>query len=288
MKRYLIVLGFTALVFVGCNNGQKADYAATESIADTAYNGNLQEKIVKTADMQFRVKDVQRAKEDIGKAVKQQGGVVVEASISSQIENTEKVKYSLDSLKEITAYRKQGLIVAKVPAEKLDEFTNQMSAMAVFVDNQSLKMDDRSLSYLANKLKVGNRQEAISQIKKTASKTGTNVESSLYIKDDYIDKKIDNLNIDNMVKYSTITLSFYQDNTVKTLIVPNDNLYDYRPGFFNRLWLNIVDGWAYFKEFVLFLSKLWLFYVVGAVVYFVIRYYTKKRKSKMILPPPNN
>src|SRR5690606_8625059 len=103
-----------------------------------------------------------------------------------------------------------------------------------------------------------------------------------------VDRKIENITIDNQVKYSNITLSFYQDNTIKTLIVSNDNIYDYKPGFFRRLGLNLIDGWAYFKEFVLFLSKLWLFYVVGAVAYFVIRHYTKKQKNTTMLPPPPN
>lgn len=292
MKRHFAIVAMAVILFAGCSSEYKAestDYAATDTIAAEAIsNGELVEKMTKTADMRFRVKDVQHTKEELSSIIKKQGGLVMEFNINSSIQNSAKVKFSTDSLKEITSYRKEGYLVARVPSEKLDDFTNQIAGMAVFVDNQSLKMEDRSLAYLSNKLKAENRQEAVAQIKKVGAKKGTNVESSLYIKDDYVDRKIENIGIDNQVKFSTITLNFYQDNTIKTMIVANDNLYDYKPSFFRRLALNIVDGWMYFKEFILFLSRLWLFFVAGAVVYFIIRYYTKKQSNKTMLPPPSN
>ncbi|MNY35233.1 hypothetical protein D3C86_1696260 [compost metagenome] len=151
--------------------------------------------------------------------------------------------------------------------------------MAVFVDHQSMKLDDQSISYLANKLKNQNRVEAVAQLNKHANKKSNNVETALNLKDDYIDKKIENLNIDSRVKYSDITLSFYQDNTVKKLVVGNDNLSDYRPGFFRRLGLNIQNGWVIFKEFILILSNLWMLIVLLLAGYFAFRYYRKRRKT---------
>lgn len=292
MKTHFAIIALAAIVFAGCNAENKAesvDYAATDTIAaDAISNGELVEKMTKTADMRFRVADVQRTKEDLGNTIRKQGGLVMEFSINSNIQNSEKVKFSADSLKEITSYRKEGYMVARVPSEKLDEFTNQIAGIAVFVDHQSLKMQDKSFDYLENKLKSENRQEAVAQIKKVATKKSSNVGSSLIIKDDYVDKKIENLNIDKQVKYSTITLSFYQNNTIKTMIVANDNIYDYKPDFFRRLGLNLVDGWMYFKELILFLSRLWMFVLAGVIAFFVIRYYTRKQSNKSFLPPPSN
>jgi hypothetical protein len=106
------------------------------------------------------------------------------------------------------------------------------------------------------------------------------VESSLNIKDDYVDKKIENMQIDSRVKFSTITLNFYQDNTVKTMIVANDNLYDYRPAFVSRLWLGIVNGWTIFKEIIIAISNLWMLILVGFGVFFIARYFIRKNKIK--------
>lgn len=281
MKRYLFCAAI-AIVMFGCNS-EKKEYASSESLnkveaIDSTSDTTATPKIIKTADMRFRVRDVQQTKEQLSATIKAQGGTVAEFAINSTIQETDKVKYTTDSLKEITSYRKEGVLVAKIPSEKLDDFTNMVAKIAVFVDNQAMKMDDQSIAYLANRLKAQNRAEALKTIDQTAKRKANNVETSLYIKDDYVDKKIENMNIDNRVKFSTITLNFYQDNTVKTLIVGNDNLYDYRPGFFQRLGLNLIDGWVYFKEFILAISHLWMLVVFGLVVFFGIRYYLRSKK----------
>jgi len=284
MKRNIIAIAIVLTIF-GCQKSNEkyasADAVDTQELSRETADSTVAEKIVKTADMRFRVKDVQNTKEQLSKTIKAEGGTVAEFSIESTIQETDRVKQSTDSLKEITSYRTQGYLVAKVPSDKLDEFTNTIAKMAVFVDNQSMKMDDQSIAYLANKLKAQNRVDAIEKINKVASKKSANVESSLYIKDDYVDKRIENMQIDSRVKFSTITLNFYQDNTVKTMIVANDNLYDYRPAFINRLWLGIVNGWTIFKEIIIAISNLWMLILIGIAVFFTIKYFIRKNKLAM-------
>ncbi|QNR83720.1 DUF4349 domain-containing protein [Pedobacter riviphilus] len=283
MKRNIIAIAIVLTIF-GCQKSNEK-YASSEAIVANELrvptDSTSTAKIIKTADMRFRVKNVQNTKEQLSKAIKAEGGTVAEFSIESTIQETDKVKQSTDSLKEITSYRTQGYLVAKVPSEKLDEFTNTIAKMAVFVDNQSMKMDDQSIAYLSNKLKAQNRVDAIEKINKVASKKSANVESSLYIKDDYVDKRIENMQIDSRVKFSTITLNFYQDNTIKTMIVANDNLYDYRPAFMNRLWLGIVNGWTIFKEIIIAISNLWMLILVGIAIFFTIKYFIRKNKLAM-------
>lgn len=278
MKKYLIYCVFAIAAF-GCNK-EKSYESATADVTEANLESTdtlLTEKIIKTADMRFRVKDVQQTKEKLSSAIKAEGGTVAEFSIQSNVQKTEKVRYSTDSLLELTAYRTDGYITAKVPSDKLDEFTNKIAGMAVFIDQQSMKLDDQSIAYLANQLKNRNRVEAVAQLNKHASKKSNNVETSLLLKDDYVDKKIENLIIDNKVKYSNITLNFYQDNTVKRIVVENDNLSDYRPGFFKRLLLSIDSGWTIFKEFLLILTNLWVLFALGTAGYLIFKYYRRKK-----------
>jgi len=288
MKRNIIAIAIV-LAFFGCQN-EKKDYASTSTAESTdtiAPDSSATPKIIKTADMRFRVKDVQQTKEQLSKALKAEGGTIAEFSIESSIQEMDKVKQSTDSLREITAYRTEGYLVAKIPSDKLDDFTNKIAKMAVFVNSSSMKMDDQSISYLANQLKAQNRVEAIDKINKVATRKSANIESSLNIKDDFIDRKIENMRIDQSVKYSTISLNFYQDNTVKTLIVANDNLYDYRPGFANRLWLSLVNGWTIFKEIILAIANLWLVILVGISSFLLIRYFVRKNKLAMEMATKN-
>ncbi|KIO76304.1 hypothetical protein TH53_15755 [Pedobacter lusitanus] len=279
MKKYLIY-GILSLTALGCSSDKKshayntADQQQGVMTSDTA----VAEKIVKTADMKFRVKDVQSAKEKLGSILRAEGGTIAEFNTHSQIRQSEKVKYSTDSLLELTSYRVEGLIVAKIPSEKLDDFTNQVAAMALFIDDQSLKQDDQSITYLSNQLKNKNKQEAVAQLNNAApGKKISAAEKSLAIKDEYVDHKISNLLTDRNVRYSTITLNFYQDNSIKKMIVVNDELSDYRPDFFKRFWLSFENGWSVFKEFILILANLWALILVAVAGYFVFRYYRRKK-----------
>lgn len=276
MNKYLIYCVF-AMVAFGCNSekrsGESADMTSENlESADTT----LIEKIIKTADMRFRVKDVQQTKEKLGSSIKSEGGTLTEFSIQSNIQRSEKVRYSADSLLELTSYRTEGYITAKVPSDKLDEFTNKVAKLAVFIDQQSLKLDDQGIAYLANQLKNQNRIEAVQQLNKHANKKSNNVETALILKDDYVDKKVENLLIDSKVKYSNITLNFYQDNTVKRMIVENDTLSDFRPAFYKRFWLSIQTGWSMFTELILALANLWVFLVLAFLAYLGYKQYRKK------------
>ncbi|SMC70099.1 DUF4349 domain-containing protein [Pedobacter nyackensis] len=285
MKKYLIYCVFTIAAF-GCNKGEHTGSSA--ELLEKIENGDtiMESKIIKTADMKFRVKDVQSTKEKISVLLKAEGGAIGEVSINSNIQNTEKVKYSTDSLLELTAYRTEGVIVARVPSERLDDFTNQVARMAVFVDQQSLKFDDQSLSYLTSELKSINRAEAVALIEKKAGKkkeviASKDVSKSLALKDEYVDQKMKNMSIDSRVQYSDVTLNFYQDHTVKQIVVGNDNLSDYRPPFFQRVVINLQSGWFIFKEFILFLLNIWSILLLIAVGYFAFRYYRKQRKAQL-------
>ena len=280
MKKYLIYCVLAIAAF-GCN-GEKKEALATADTTEANLENNdtlLTEKIIKTADMRFRVKDVQSSKEKLMGIIRNMGGSLSEFSIQSNVQRMEKVKYSADSLLELTAYTTEGTLVAKVPSDKLDDFTNQVVRLSVFVDQQSLKMDDQSIAYLANKLKNVNRVEAVEQLNKHASKKSNNVETALLLKDDYVDKKIENLLIDNKVKYSNITLNFYQDNTVRKQLVANDNLYDYRPGFGNRIVLNLQNGWVIFVETILVLTNLWVLILLAVAGFYLFKRYKRQGLS---------
>jgi len=288
MKRNIIAVAIILTIF-GCNSKKEGYVTESASEAKEMQTSDtvVADKIIKTADMRFRVKDVQNTKEKLSQIIRSEGGTVAEFSINSTIQETDKFKLTADSSKEITSYRTDGVLVAKIPAEGLDEFTNAIAKMAVFVDNSSLKLDDQSINYLANKLKGQNRIDASKQIGKIPRKKADNITTSMNLSEESIDRKIDNMNIDAKVKFSTITLNFYQDNTVKTMIVANDNLYDYRPAFGNRLWLNVINGWTIFKEIILALANLWMLVIVGIVAFFTIRYFVRKNKVAMELATRN-
>ena len=282
MKKHSILF-LLLLAFYGCSNNRSSSTDTAGSTQELAAEDSLMsEKIIKTADMKFRVKDVQKTKENLGEAIKAEGGTLANFSIQSQVQQSEKVSYSADSLLELTSYRTEGSITANIPTDKLDDFTNKVAKMAMFVDQQSLSMDDQSITYLANKLKNQNRTAAVQQLDKNADKKSNSVKTAVDLKDRAIDNKINNMLIDSKVNYSTITLNFYQDNTVQKLVVGNDRLQDYRPSFFKRLWLNVQNGWVIFMEVILAIANLWMLILILVIGYLAFKHFRKVKTTPSI------
>ena len=280
MKRNIMAIAMVVVLF-GCNSEKKdeaADISILKSEVDQADSSSTA-KIIKTADIRFRVKDAWKTKREISARIKQYGGTLVEAAVENRIQEQDKVKYSADSLSEITLYNTEGRITAKIPAENLDQFTDDIVAHADFVDQQSLLFDDQSIDYLANKAKARNRSEAVTSISKNDVKEKNVISKTLELKDAYVDKQTSNFQIDSKVKSSTVTLSFYQGNTIKKIMIANDNLGDYRPGFLKRLSLSLLNGWFILTEFLLILANIWTLIVLALVIYFGIIYYKKTRPA---------
>ena len=280
MKRNIMAIAMVVVLF-GCNSEKKdeaADISILKSEVDQADSSSTA-KIIKTADIRFRVKDAWKTKREISARIKQYGGTLVEAAVENRIQQQDKVKYSADSLSEITLYNTEGRITAKIPAENLDQFTDDIVAHADFVDQQSLLFDDQSIDYLANKAKARNRSEAVTSIGKNDVKEKNVISKTLELKDAYVDKQTSNFQIDSKVKSSTVTLSFYQGNTIKKIMIANDNLGDYRPGFLKRLSLSLLNGWFILTEFLLILANIWTLIVLALVIYFGIIYYKKTRPA---------
>lgn len=289
MKRNIIAFAIAIALF-GCNSSPSAKMdkeisserqnesdIVTDKTADTA---SIASKIIKTADIKFRVQNAWKTKTQISNELRVCGGTLVESYIQSNVAQKEYSKYSADSLLEISAYNTIGAVTVKVPSENLDKFVDAVISYADFVDHQSIKFDDQSINYLVNKMKAQNRTAASNAMEKIVTKKKEEqVEKTLSLRDNVVDQKAANLSVDNQVKFSTITLNFYQENTIKKAIIANNNLTDYRPDFFKRLGLNLLNGWRAFTEIILVLANIWILLLVVAGVGFGINYYKKKHNS---------
>ena len=292
MRRNIIAFAIAITLF-GCNSDRSAKMEKEISSSDhqrgdvndivtaqTADTASVASKIIKTADIKFRVQNAWKTKTQISNELKVCGGTLVESYIQSNVVQKEYSKYSADSLLEISAYNTIGALTVKVPSENLDKFVDAVISYADFVDSQSIKFDDQSINYLVNKLKAQNRVAASNAMEKIVTrKKEEQVEKTLSLRDNVADHKAASLSVDNQVKFSTITLNFYQENTIKKAVIANNNLTDYRPDFFKRLGLNLLNGWGAFTEIILVLANIWILLLAVAGVAFGINYYKKKRNS---------
>jgi len=278
--RGLLVVVAAIALFVACKG------KSTSSLADSAEIAGLElhkSKLVKTIDINFKVKNVRQTGEVIALLVDKYEGMVMHHNIQSTTDKSERIHLSNDSLMLVSAFNTTANMAVKIPSDKLEEFVNQVNHMGVYINSSKMDIDDRTFDYLSTELKENNRHEFVDQ-QQTASKvTPKRAEEILKVKDDIVDKQVSNLKTDLDVKFSTVTLSFYQSDTILKEIVANDDPSAYNIPLSKRITLAFATGWAAFMDVLVVLINLWVFVPIGLCAWLAYRYYKKKYAHRAVL-----
>ncbi|QKJ30961.1 DUF4349 domain-containing protein [Mucilaginibacter mali] len=279
-KILMALLAGTTL-FAACKSGSTGHYEVTSSSADSATIGRSAAdsvaipKLIKTADIRFKVKSVEKTSTDISALTTQYQGMVMHHQMNSRAEKSNDVRVNSDSVMRVTALNISADMTVKVPSENLEEFMDKVAAMGLYVDQRKMDIEDRTLDYLSNKLKMNSRRDIIAQQKKgkVVIKHAADV---LLLKDDIIDQQIDNKRVDEAVRYSMVNLNLYQSNIIKKEIIANDDPSAYGLPFFNRLGLALNNGWYIFKEIIIGCANLWTLIAIAIIIWLIIRRYRLK------------
>jgi len=274
----LIILLCGAVMAASCNNARdyKALNAASSDSALVASDSVApQAKLVKTADMRFKVKNVEQTGESITALTTKYNGMVMHHNMNASNEQTSDIRLSNDSVLRVSRFNTTADMIVKIPSEKIDEFMNAVGRMGIYVNARRMDIEDKSLDYLSSQMKLNSRKELISQ-QKAGKVVFKNPDAVLDLKDGLVDEQINNRKIDDAVKYSTISLDFYQSNTISKEIIVNDDPESYKLPFGNRILIAFGDGWNIFKELVILLADMWVFIVAGAAVWIGVRWYKRK------------
>jgi hypothetical protein len=271
--------GLLCLIFiVGCSgNKHRYEAATADSVAVASNTGSDtgSPKLVKTADMRFKVKDVQQTGEAISALTTSLNGMVMHHALATTIERSTDVPSSSDSVMRFSSYYTNADMTVRLPSDKMEDFMNHIGHMAVFINTRNMDIQDKTLDFLSSQLKVSGRNEIIAQQKKGLVKI-KDIGDVLALKDDQVDKQIDNRRIEAAVKYSTIGLNFYQSNTVAKELIVNDDPSNYTLPFFRRLGNALISGWLIFAETLIALVNIWVFILIALAGFFAYRRYTKK------------
>ncbi|HVW96520.1 MAG TPA: DUF4349 domain-containing protein [Mucilaginibacter sp.] len=280
--RHLIPLMAGLGLLIACSHSKPGEFASnadTSAVFQNAVNDTAQ-KLFKTSDMQFKVKNVQQSAEKIATITKNFHGMIMHQRIISSNNGIRDIGGDADSLLRITSLSIRGEMTVKVPAEKLFEFMNEIARLSIVTDSRSTDISDQSLSYLSATMKLKNRTDLIKQQKngKVIIKNPTDV---LLLKDDMVDQQIGNRLIDDEVKNSIVSLSFYQNNTIHREIVVNDDINNYRQPFFKRLGISIRESFVLFGDAIVSLAKVWIFIAVAAGLWVAYRHLRFKKTAAL-------
>ncbi len=254
-------------------NDATSDTTTAVSIGTATDINSPNRKIIKTADVRCRVKDVYQATEHLETLVRNVGGQVSESKTENQQGETKRQAYATDSIKEITVYTTASHLTLKVPVLALDSVLRDIPAIASFIDARHLKLDDVTYQYLTNQMKNDAAKDltalALKKSKKSTDVTGVS-EYDDQRNETQIDRKINNLQMLDQVRYATLTVDLYQPSRIDINIIADTDRIS-QPGFGYRLRQSLLAGWEFVVAAFLVFLKIWPLVLVALAALFIVR-----------------
>lgn len=169
-------------------------------------------------------------------------------------------------------------VSASIPSASFEEFTDALNKVGGKMSDKSINVQDVTDSYTDLVSEIKSKEAALEQYRvllKRANKISEIIE--IQSKIDYIQNDIDimngrRINIDRKVAYSVVDIDLI---IVKKEIAKDDDDEDNTPSFGSELVDSLSDGWAIIKFLIVFLLRLWPFFIIGGAGYFLY----KKRKG---------
>jgi hypothetical protein len=271
------------------NNGNYASMPApaieknvslTDSSEVSADIASPSRKIIRTADFRCRVQNVFTAANLLEHLVKSMGGIVQESSLENTASDTRTMNYKPDSLKQVQIYQTTASLTLRVPVLMLDSVCQTIPRISAFLNERVLKQDDVTLRYLSNTLKnETSKNDYTGRALKTATKTKDVLEVGRYeneTKEQTISRHIENMQMQEDVKYATLNVILTQPDQVDEHIIVNSDYFT-KPPFKIRLTSAFSNGWEHCKDLFVVIIFAWPYWLLIMLIAFFLRSWFRKR-----------
>ena len=257
---------------------EASPYSLTSSAAKEDGRDSVH-SFIRTADIKCRVKNVPNATYAIEDVTRQLGGYVSYTNLTSTVDGCNTIAISADSSLQTIYYNVKNSMIIRVPNTNLDSALKAITPLVGYLDFRTIKANDAALQMLANKFKqqrIARHEErmnhAIDEYAKKLNETN-NAEDGLLDKQELADNaKIENMSLNDQVKFSTINLALYQPQTIeKTLVYNEKSVKPYEAGLFSQLADAAQFGWSLFEALLVVFVRVWPLVIVGVIVFVFYR-----------------
>jgi hypothetical protein len=272
----LFILSLSAFLF-SCHSNSSNEINELSRLNDstsvTGLTGDAV-KLVRTASVNFKVKDVEQSTRAVWGLAHKYGGMIYYQNFQSVEGGRKERSISTDSLLVVTTATPQAEITVRIPSENLEAFLFGVADLGYYTANSQLKIDDKSLSYLENELKQKNRSAVLSHLD---NKIDSTLLKTIEVNDQGIEQLITNKAIDADANYSTVNLNLFQNALVRKETIANYVTGDYQLPFSHRLSNAMNEGWQFFLGFIIALVHLWIFILLALAAFISYRFWQQKK-----------
>ncbi|MCY7292866.1 MAG: DUF4349 domain-containing protein [Ferruginibacter sp.] len=289
-----ILLAGVLCIFLSCNQMQKEKHQLTTFSDSTTVNLPLSsstakefkdssKKFIRTADIKFKVNSVINTTNDIENICNNNGGFVTSTNLNSDIIRSEEMSVNEDSTLQTTSYNVTNSIILRVPNNKLDTTLKEIAKNISYLDYRIIKADEVSLQMFSNTLSqkrlAKNEARLINDIDGNNKKLHEtiNAEELLLSRGEQADNaQINNLSLEDQVKYSTVNILIYQpETTTKTIVASEKKVKVYEISFWKQVRESIQYGWSIIADLFIFIVRFWALLLLAGLIYFVVKWNRK-------------
>lgn len=218
-------------------------------------------KIIKDGRMEIRVKKLEQGKIGIDSLVNKFMGYYAEESYNNQ-------DYSHDFTLKI-----------RIPSDKFELFMAQAESAIGELIYKNISSRDVTEEFIDLETRLKNKKNYLNRYSELLKKAQS-VKDILEIEEKTrgIEEEIESTEgrlkyLNNQVDFSTLELRITKKND-----------YNFNPqnegNFFDRLRFSLAKGWYGLVTFTLFIIRLWPFWIIVSLIYYLIRKILRRRKRK--------
>lgn len=250
----------------------KADVAnaAAQLDSSAATYTDDQRQFIRTANVEFRVRDVYRSALAIEDIVAAQGGFVTKNDIRSHIESVQSRPGGDGNLIELATYTTRGTLQVRVPSAHTQRFLRAIVTQVEFLDRRQFEAVDAQFELLRQQLTQQRNQEAqqaLGEATAEGSKLGHKADAIAERNDAKAGRDealIAQKTFEDRVAFAIIDLSLYQPPQIRRTERLDVDAVMRRegPGFFARAGHALSMGWYGLLTALVALLKLWPLWLV--------------------------
>ncbi len=276
------------------NASAKSDYASEKTDSTSVISSNAavepkktNRKFIRTADFQYKVKDVVKTTYNIESTTSKIGGFVTFTELKSTVNDKSETRVSQDSILETTKFTVENNITIRVPNTKLDTLLTSFRKEVAFLDFRIIKADDVSLQLLSNKMAQKRSSSIEKRVEKAIDDKGKKLNQIIDAEDNLASKKeandgktLENLSMDDQVNFSTVNIRLYQREEIKNeLYASEKNINKYRPHLGLQIWDSLKTGWFMLEGIVAFVTQLWALFLIAFLGWIGYKKFIKNVKT---------
>jgi hypothetical protein len=218
-------------------------------------------KIIRDGNMEIRVSDLEKGKAAIDTLTKKFKGYYNNESYSN------------------ADYSKGYSVIIRVPADNFDAFIAAIESGMGEVVFKNISSRDVTEQFIDLEARMANKKNYLSRYSELLKQART-VKDMLEIEEKtrVIEEEIESTEgrlkyLQNQVDYSTLSLTISKKNDYN--VYSNSN----QGSFFDRLKISLVKGWFGLVSFVLFVIRIWPFWLIAGCLFWLIRKFIKRKKK---------